>query len=234
MGLRALNKFLPSTGESCTWPHIKLVTVFFGANDACVPGNLQHVNLQHYVDTLESIIRYSAFQQPGRRKTAVILITPPPINEHQFEQAPSGPFQRRAGITSQYARAATQVALAHDVPILDFWSILMQKVGWDTSMGRDCCCEHLSFRLDSRTVPHNSEIHHLPGCHTIPARLPNADYQLSDFLTDGLHLTKLGYDVLFLELMKLVRKTLPKCAPENLPFVLPEWRDALSTMADGS
>lgn len=234
MGFRALKKFLPSTVESCAWPHIKLLTVFFGANDACVPGNPQHVALQSYVNTLKSILQYPVFQQPGHRKTAVILITPPPVNEHQFDQAPNGPFPRRAGVTSQYARAAVQAGRAYGVPVLDFWSIVMQKVGWDPSMGRDCCYEHLSCQLDSRSNPRHQEIRHIPGCHEIPPTSPNADHQLSDFLTDGLHLTKMGYDMLFFELMKLVRETLPECAPENLPFILPEWRNALAMMEHDS
>lgn len=148
MGFRALKKYLPSTGESCAWPHVKLATVFFGANDACVPGNLQHVELQTYIDTLKSIIHYPVFQQPGLRKTLIILITPPPVNEHQFEQAPHGPFPRRAGVTSQYARAAVETGRAYGVPVLDFWSIIMQEVGWNTLMGRDCCCTHLTCEID--------------------------------------------------------------------------------------
>lgn len=233
MGFRALKKFLPSIGESCAWPQIKLATVFFGANDACVPGNQQHVELSAYVDTLKSIVHYPTFQQPGVQKTTVILITPPPVNEHQFEQAPHGPFPRRAGVTSQYARAAVEMCRAYGVPVLDFWSIIMQKVGWNPSMGRDCCSQHLSYQLDLKPVSRQEEVRHIPGCHNILPTLPNTKYQLSDFLTDGLHLTKLGYDVLFLELMKIIRKVAPECAPQNLPFILPEWRNALAGMEDG-
>lgn len=229
MGFRALQKFLPSTGERTAWPSIRILTVFFGANDACLPGNLQHVELQTYVDTIKAIFQYPLFQERAARKTHIIIITPPPINEHQLPQAPDGSSQRRAGITSQYARAAVQAGRAYGVHTLDFWSIIMKKVGWTSWMGRDCCCKHLSCHLDAKTAP-SSDVHHLPGCIHIPEVSSYADYQLSDFLTDGLHLTKLGYDVLFWELMKLIRRDLPECAPENLPFVLPEWRSALAMM----
>ena len=230
MGFRALQKFLPATGEGAAWPNIRIVTVFFGANDACVPGQAQHVELQSYVDTIKAILQYPLFQQRGARKTQIIIITPPPYNEHQSPEAPDGPFQRRAGTTSQYARAAVQAGRAYGVHVLDLWTVIMRKVGWETSMGRDCCCKHLSCHLQSKTAPSHSEVHHIPGCISIPAVSPIADYQLSDFLIDGLHLTKLGYDVLFWELMKLIRRDLPECAPENLPFVLPEWRAALAMM----
>lgn len=229
MGFRALQKFLPTTGRGAS-THIKLLTVFFGANDACLPGELQHVELQSYVDTLKAIIHYPLFQQQGDRKTHVVIITPPPYNEHQCPEAPKGPFQRRAGATSQYAQAAVQAGRAYGVHILDLWTIIMRRVGWNESMGRDCCCKHLSCNLESKTTLGKSEVQHIPGCIHVSEISPNADYQLSDFLTDGLHLTKFGYDVLFWELMKLIRRDLPDCAPEKLPFVLPEWRTALAAM----
>lgn len=233
MGLRALQKFLPAN-RGVTSPNIKLLTIFFGANDACQPGELQHVELQSYVDTLKAMIHYPLFQQQRARKTHIIIITPPPYNEHQCPEAPKGPFQRRAGATSQYARAAVQAGRAYGVHVLDLWTTIMRKVGWNDSMGRDCCCKHLSCQLESKTLLSNSEMQHIPGCIHIPEVFPNADYQLSDFLTDGLHLTKLGYDVLFWELMKLIRRDLPDCAPEKLPFVLPEWRNALAMMDNSS
>lgn len=230
MGFRALQKFLPATGERAVWPNIRIATIFFGANDACLPGNPQHVELQSYVDTIRAITQYPLFQQRGARKTQIIVITPPPINEHQLPQAPDGSFQRRAGMASQYARAAVQAGRTYGVHALDLWTIIMKKVGWNAPMGRDCCCKHLSCHLDYKTISSYSGVHHIPGCISVPEVFPGADYQLSDFLTDGIHLTKLGYDVLFWELMKLIRSDLPECAPENLPFVLPEWRPALAMM----
>lgn len=229
MGLRALKKYLPLSGDSCSWPSIKLVTIFFGANDACVAGTPQHVDLQPYIDTLRLITQHPAFQQSRPKNTNVILITPPPVNEHQFDQDQDHPFLRRAGFTSQYARAAVLAGRSYRIPVLDLWSIIMQKVGWDPSMGRECCCKHLPCHLDL-DVPNDQHRQHIPGCIKIPSRSPDADHQLSDFLTDGLHLTKLGYDVLFLELMKLIRRAAPECAPENLPFILAEWQNALAAM----
>lgn len=226
MGFKALQRFLPSTTPRSTWPKVKIVTVFFGANDACVPGESQHVELQAYVQTLKKVIEYPVLDQEGPSGTKVIVITPPPVNEHQFERTPSGGFQRRAGITSQYARAAREVGKAHGVFVLDLWTILMHKVGWIASMGCECCCDHMPYHIEV-DPPAASGIQHIPGCFHAPASSPHADYQLSDFLTDGLHLTKLGYDVLFWELLKLVKREIPDCAPENLPFVLPEWRTAL-------
>lgn len=93
-------------------------------------------------------------------------------------------------------------------------------------MGCECCCDHIEYRVNAASKPESS-VQHIPGCCHVPANPSDAEYQLSDFLTDGLHLTKLGYDVLFRELLKLIKQEIPDCAPENLPFVLPEWRAAL-------
>jgi len=226
MGFGALQRFLPSTTPRSTWPDVKVVTIFFGANDACVPGEQQHVDLQVYVDTMKRVMQYPVFRQGGSATTKIIIITSPPVNEHQFERMPSGHFQRRAGITAQYARAAREVGRIEGVFILDFWTILMRKVGWKSSMGCECCCGHIPYQLDVGPTS-ASNLQHIPGCCHAPANWPDADYQLPDFLTDGLHLTKLGYDVLFWELLKLIKQDIPDCAPDNLPFVLPEWRHAL-------
>lgn len=227
MGYRALQLFLPASTPSSTWPDIKLVTVFFGANDACVPGEGQHVDLRDYVNTLRSLISYPVFNRRDATKTQVLIITPPPVNEHQFEKTPAGDFQRRAGITSQYARAARELARASGVHVLDLWTALMHRVGWNETMGYECCCEHIPYGMGSTSASTSRETQHIPGCSHFSESLPDAKYRLSDFLTDGLHLTKLGYDILFWELMKLIKSDIPECVPERLPLVLPEWRDAL-------
>ena len=228
MGFQALQQLLPTTKTNLERPAIKVMTVFFGANDACVPGESQHVELQEYIDILKHIVKYPVFNQSRSAKTEIIIITPPPINEHQMQRQPSGQFQRRAGITSQYARAAREAAEVYGVHCLDFWSILMRKVGWNASMGIECCCKHIPYQLDQGAVTSKS-VNHIPGCCKAPTAFDDADYELADFLTDGLHLTKLGYDILFWRLLELIKNNIPQCAPENLPFMLPEWRDVLKT-----
>lgn len=229
MGYKALQKFLPCSTSPSMWPEIKLATVFFGANDSCVPGESQHVELQQFVDVLRDIVNYAVFNRQGGLKTNIIVITPPPVNEHQFVRTPTGDFQRRTGVTSQYARAAEQAAKAYGVHVIDLWSIIMQKVGWTPSMGRECCSKHIPYHIKNSPAPSFGTNQHIPGCHHLAERLPDAEYQLSDFLADGLHLTKLGYDVLFCELLKLIKSDLSECAPENLPFVLSDWKDALGS-----
>lgn len=225
MGFRTLQKFLPSSSNS---PNIKLITIFFGANDACILGEAQHVELQTYVSTIKAMINHAASFSHADCRAKIILITPPPVNEHQLEPKPSGVLTRRAGITSQYARAVAQVGRSCGVCVLDFWKILMAQTGWNESMGIRCCCDHIPYSINTDKETERDRLQHIPGCRRTSASIPGAKYQLSDFLVDGLHLTKLGYDILFSELMRLIRNNLPDCAPENLPLVFPDWKDILS------
>ncbi|KAF0920549.1 hypothetical protein E2562_035660 [Oryza meyeriana var. granulata] len=57
------------------------VTVFFGANDACLPDRErvhQHVPLEEYQSNLRAICAYFKEQWPS---TKIIVIMPPPIYE---------------------------------------------------------------------------------------------------------------------------------------------------------
>lgn len=227
MGFVALQKFLPASTPKSSWPKIRIATIFFGANDACVPGQSQHVELTDYIDALQKMVAYPVFDHSPKELTEIIVITPPPVNEHQFERMPDGHFQRRAGITSQYARAARETGKAAGVHILDFWTVIMSRVGWSSSMGIECCCDHIPSHFDAPDGVSRPTEQHIPGCCHAPTDIPNAKNQLSDFLRDGLHLTNSGYDVLYGELMKLIQQRLPHLIPDNIPMVLPAWRDAL-------
>ncbi|CCH46841.1 Isoamyl acetate-hydrolyzing esterase 1 [Wickerhamomyces ciferrii] len=46
-----------------------------------------------------------------------------------------------------------------------------------------------------------------------------------DLLLDGVHYTGEGYRLLFDELLRLIKEWYPEYHPENLPYILPYWRD---------
>ena len=98
--------------------------MFFGANDACVPGGPtgQHVPLDQYKRNLLEILRHPLV---GRQKPRLILITPPPFDEHQW-----GDGIRTAEHTKKYADACRQVGEELGVVVLDLWSVFMEKAGW--------------------------------------------------------------------------------------------------------
>ncbi|KAL5681216.1 hypothetical protein ACJX0J_007601, partial [Zea mays] len=74
-------KVLPWAMEGAAGADPAAVTVFFGANDASLPDQVQvhqHVPLKEYQSNLRAICAYFKERWPS---TAVILITPPPIYE---------------------------------------------------------------------------------------------------------------------------------------------------------
>lgn len=117
--------------------HVKLIfagqTVFFGANDACLPGGTtgQHVPLNEYRKNLRAILEHSSVLA---QKPRLILLTPPPVNEYQLEEADlvKGNIDplRSAEHTKSYADACRQVGTDFEMVVLDVWSIFMAKAGW--------------------------------------------------------------------------------------------------------
>lgn len=103
-------------------PRIQLMTVFFGANDACLPGVPQHVPIEEYKENLKKIVNYEGVRH---HDTKIILIVPPPVDEWQL-----GTDMRTAAHTAKYAVACREVGQELNLPTLDLWTIFMQKAGW--------------------------------------------------------------------------------------------------------
>lgn len=104
-------------------------TVFFGANDACLPASPtgQYVPLAEYAQNLKNILTHP---NVIAHKPRIILITPPPINEYQMELADTPNATRSSEHTKLYADKCREVGKELDVAVLDLWSILMAKTGW--------------------------------------------------------------------------------------------------------
>lgn len=118
------------------------VTVFFGANDACLPdryGAFQHVPLDEYKDNLHTI--FSSLKK--RWPTAVVLfITPPPIDEAARLQFPyaenaSGLPERTNEAAGAYAKACIDVAKECGTPVVDIWTKMQEVPDWRKLCLRD-------------------------------------------------------------------------------------------------
>jgi isoamyl acetate esterase len=121
-GLDCLEHFFPVHRPSPRNPHVRLMTVFFGANDACIPGDPQHIPLEEYKDALRQIAGYEGVKL---HSTKLIFITPGPVDEWQLETP-----NRNAAHTAIYAAACLDVAAELDVLCIDLWTIFMRKAGW--------------------------------------------------------------------------------------------------------
>ena len=73
-------EFIPNPSQAT----VRFLVIFFGANDACLPGSPtgQYVPLEKYAANLRRLIKTARYLLPGVR---IILISPPPVNEYQLE-----------------------------------------------------------------------------------------------------------------------------------------------------
>ena len=66
------------------------------------------------------------------QKPHLLLITPPPVDEHALEAyRPDSPLlSRKAEVTRDYAETCQRVGENLGVAVLDLWTIIMTKTGW--------------------------------------------------------------------------------------------------------
>ncbi|KAL6198339.1 hypothetical protein ACLB2K_028131 [Fragaria x ananassa] len=118
------------------------VTVFFGANDACLPdrcSGFQHVPLDEYKHNLRSIVSFLKKQWPT---THIILITPPPIDEEArllfpYIENPLNQPERTNEAAGAFAEACVAVARESGLPVIDLWTKMQQFPDWQKAHLRD-------------------------------------------------------------------------------------------------
>lgn len=102
---------------------VKVVVLFFGANDAALPGTSQHVPLEDYLRNCEELLTSSALRDK------VIAVTPPPIEGYSHDVDFGA--TRTAEVTHQYGAALKGLCQRLQVPCADVWSAFMVAIAWD-------------------------------------------------------------------------------------------------------
>ncbi|KAF7718958.1 Uncharacterized protein PECH_006303 [Penicillium ucsense] len=176
---------------------VRLMTIFFGANDACVPSHVQHVPLEIYKENLQKIIQHPATRAQNPR---LVIITPPPVDEYQlegFDKSKDTVYpSRTAQRAKEYAEAAKEVGASLKIPVADIWTAFMAAVGWQEGQAL----------IGSRETPMNSKF--------------------GSLFTDGLHLTAAGYRLVYDEVRKTIRAHYPDQDSDALPMLFPAWGEA--------
>ncbi|KAL7414348.1 SGNH hydrolase-type esterase domain-containing protein [Mrakia frigida] len=127
-----LEQTLASTTSSS--PEIKLMTIWFGANDACISPSPQHLSLSKFTSNLHKIITLVRTSSPS---TSIVLITPPPISPDDRASAIyPRPLDRDPEVTKQYAEAVIAVAKETKLPVVDLWNGVVDAVeGGEKNVG---------------------------------------------------------------------------------------------------
>ena len=117
-------------------PKLRILAIWFGANDACIKPSPQHVPLTKFVSNLKQMVDMiksptSAHYSPTTR---IILISPPPVNTHVrgaalAQRDPPLALDRKFEITRAYAEAVRDVAAAENIAFVDVWTALWEAAG---------------------------------------------------------------------------------------------------------
>ena|ERR1700722_1175266 len=142
---------------------VRLLAIWFGANDSAVLPSAQHVSLPQFTNNLEQIIRLitASTSRYYSSHTRIVVITPPPVNTYQ-RRAELAKLDRDFDTTQRYAMAAKQVGIAEGVGVADIWTRLWEAVGMQEQALERYLEDGLHLNADGYKV---STSHR--GCHRL-------------------------------------------------------------------
>ncbi|EXL68188.1 hypothetical protein FOPG_15731 [Fusarium oxysporum f. sp. conglutinans race 2 54008] len=121
--LTLLPSFFPAVAPSRTVPRVAAMTVHFGANDSCSPGEPQHCDLDTFKTNVRRILNWEGVRL---HKTKVLLVTPSPVEEYRLPHDGKG----RADRVEMYADAIRDIGKQENVPVVDLWTAMMRTANW--------------------------------------------------------------------------------------------------------
>jgi len=127
---------LAKTGEHSLVPKVRLLTIWFGANDAALPFSGQHIPINEYEANLTTLVDMvvspeSAWYSPDTR---IVLINPPPLANGQWEallaaKQPPEKMNRDSNVTKEYAEKVVEVAKKKGVAVADVHTAIWDAAG---------------------------------------------------------------------------------------------------------
>ncbi|CAB9506286.1 Isoamyl acetate-hydrolyzing esterase 1 homolog [Seminavis robusta] len=195
-------------------------TLFFGANDAVLPGNPQHVPLKEYRENLIQLIHKirgklhqqdSSNNQQDQPSKPILVLTPPPVDEEAWSAFRNHTESNRINaVTRSYGKMVREAV----------HQILLQQE--QQQLQQSSSCPPLAV-LDTWELlqGHNQTAY-------------------SQYLSDGLHLNELGNRKIYQGVMELIERDYPHLAPktvkdadEGVPLEGLPWQDVpITTIVD--
>ncbi len=113
---------LPSLVNADNVP--EFIVIFFGANDAATDDH-QHVPLSEYRDNLTAMCQYLfGLGMPG---SSVLLVTPPPVHDEDWEAMSGIHGNRTFAKAQQYASAVMEVGASLGVGVVNVFREIAKK-----------------------------------------------------------------------------------------------------------
>jgi len=117
-------------------PKVRILTIWFGANDAAIEPSPQHIPLPKFISNLKHLVHMVTSPASPHHSplTRIILITPPPVNTYQRgddlgSRDPPQLLDRTFETTRKYAEAVVDVGKQEDIPVIDVWNALYDAAG---------------------------------------------------------------------------------------------------------
>jgi lysophospholipase L1-like esterase len=117
-------------------PKVRILTIWFGANDACLAPSPQHIPLPKFISNLTRLVHMVTSPTSPHYSpiTRINLITPPPVNTYQREddlqsRDPPKLLDREFETTRKYAEAVVGVGKQEDLPVVDVWNAFYDAAG---------------------------------------------------------------------------------------------------------
>lgn len=113
--------------------HVKLVTIWLGANDAALPPSPQAVELGQFADNMHSLV--SIFRK-GCPNASIVLIAPPPVDAGRRasdlgSRDPPRVSDRDEAHTASYAEAVIQVGKQLNLHVVNAHKDISDKAAKD-------------------------------------------------------------------------------------------------------
>ncbi|KLJ10277.1 hypothetical protein EMPG_14337 [Blastomyces silverae] len=196
------------------------ITIFLGANDACLVSSGPYVPLPEFEEHIRHYVN-SILDHPSAQSTKVILIAPPPVDVPSSGMEPADDLPEVADVMQSIAKlsrgyktwaskrlfAEKIVAIGKEfegktdrVAVLDFWTAITKAKCKEQGV-----MEEGFHELDIEEK--------LPG-----SGLPGATEFGKEFFVDGLHFGSKGYEILTRELFGLFLAKWPELERQSFPL----------------
>ncbi|KAF2258512.1 SGNH hydrolase [Lojkania enalia] len=199
-----------------------LVTIFLGANDACLPPWTAHVPLPRFEANIREFVE-TILSKEELYDTKIVLITPPPINIKSRKRA----APQDGDLGPAFAATVSKLSKEDRKQDRGYQTYLSKKRYGEKIMEIAKSFEHtgcvagLNFwkalidaALDDQQRLGDEDAYdeeRLPGCG-----LEEAEEFGEGYFTDGLHLDGKSYDILSKGLVDLMLERWPELAPGKL------------------
>ncbi|CAE6482109.1 unnamed protein product [Rhizoctonia solani] len=206
-------------------PKVKLLVIWFGANDACLEQSPQHVPLPKFIENINKLVDIPTSPSSPRYSptTRVVLVTAPPINATQrgkelgSRNPPIAP-DRTHETTKAYAEA-----------VVDIGPINATQRGKELGSRNPPIAPdrtHETTKAYAEAVVDIGNKRNVPVVDLWAAlwkEAGEAEKGLEALLPDGLHCNERSYAVLYDLLLETISRHYPELHFDKLPKVYPAW-----------